>query len=184
MTGPRLTVATLGRIRSDPDLPAWLRHHLPRSLELEPVSGPEIGLAEQWKDPGSGVYDSNRIVDALIEVLAPETSDNHTPRPGWTLVLTEADLCAPGRPFVFGEATLGGPIALVSIARLAAPDPEVLRLRTLKEAAHEIGHLAGLEHCPDPRCVMFPSTDLPDTDAKLDTLCSACRERHHTLLPP
>jgi archaemetzincin len=178
VTGPRLTIATLGLIRSDPGLPAWLGRRLPRALGIEPVAGPEIGLEERWKDPVSGVYDSNRIVDALVELLAPESADRAGHRPGWTLVLTEADLQAPGRPFVFGEATLGGPLAVVSIARLQSPDVAVLRRRALKEAAHEIGHLAGLDHCTDPRCVMFPSTDLPDTDAKRETLCAVCRQRH------
>lgn len=175
--GRRLAIVTLGEIRADPDLPSWLQREIADSMGLDAVVGPRIGLHDRWRDTGSGRYDSNRVIDALVEALAPDAGDPALADFDWTLALTEVDLCAPGRPFVFGEATLGGPCAVVSLARLRSPDRQVLRLRALKEAAHEIGHLAGLEHCRDPRCVMFPSNEIGDTDVKGERLCEVCRAR-------
>ena len=47
----------------------------------------------------------------------------------------------------------------------------------LVEAVHEVGHVAGLGHCARPRCVMFASDDLPQTDHKGPDPCAACEER-------
>lgn len=182
--GRRLAIITLGEIHEDPELPSWLQRQIAADMGLDVFAGPRIGLHDDWLDSRSGNYDSNRIIDALVDALAPDAGDSGLPDFDWTLALTDVDLCAPGRPFVFGEATLGGPCAVVSLARLRSSDPEVLRQRTLKEAVHEIGHLAGMEHCRDPRCVMFPSDEIHDTDVKGHRFCDACRDRPETPLPP
>lgn len=149
----------------------WLTAELDRELGLDVRSGPEIPLRSSWRLPGCERYDSNRVIDALaVEGSPAEHGD-------WNLALTDVDLFAPGRRYVFGEAMLGGRWALVSLARLGHPETGVARLRLLKEAIHEIGHLAGLEHCNDARCVMFPSRGLGDTDRKLASLCTACADR-------
>jgi archaemetzincin len=58
---------------------------------------------------------------------------------------------------------------------LAVTDADLLR-RTLIEAVHELGHLQGLGHCPDRRCVMHFSNCLLDTDRKQPDFCSRCEE--------
>jgi len=50
-----------------------------------------------------------------------------------------------------------------------------LQERALKEAVHELGHLLGLPHCDNPRCIMFFSNTLADTDRKGPGFCPACR---------
>jgi archaemetzincin len=55
------------------------------------------------------------------------------------------------------------------------PDHHLFLLRTVKEAIHELGHTGGLEHCPDPRCVMYFSNTLADTDHKDYQFCARCR---------
>lgn len=181
--GRRLGIVTLGRIRSDPELPAWLERELGRLLGVDTFGGPELALRDRWLDPGSDRLASNRVIDDLVLDLAPGDAFEDPEHP-WAIALTDAGLHAPGRPVLFGEATLGGPCALVSLAPLRSVDLERLRHRALKEAAHEFGHLLGLQHCPIPVCVMFPSSDIRDTDAKHEHRCDACRRLASRRRPP
>ena len=95
--------------------------------------------------------------------------------------LTECDLFIPMLTFVFGQAQLGGRVALVSLARLrqefygASPDPEFFGLRLSKEIGHELGHSFGLIHCPDRGCLMSLATSIQDVDRKTDDFCPSCR---------
>jgi len=97
------------------------------------------------------------------------------------LGVTTMDIYAPTLNFIFGEADSESGVAVISIHRLRQefyglpPDEELLKERALKEALHELGHTWGLSHCPDPRCVMFFSTSLSDTDRKAAAFCGRCR---------
>jgi archaemetzincin len=99
------------------------------------------------------------------------------------LGVTGVDLTAPGLNFVFGLADPRGRAALISLARLYPEfygqprDPGLFKARAVKEAVHELGHLLGLGHCPDPACVMSFSNSLADTDKKGPGFCQDCRER-------
>jgi archaemetzincin len=99
------------------------------------------------------------------------------------LGLTAVDLYIPILTFVFGEAQMGGPCALVSLHRLRQdfyglpPDPEVLSERLLKESIHEIGHTLNLVHCEDYDCVMSPSHAVEWIDLKQSRLCENCRAK-------
>lgn len=97
------------------------------------------------------------------------------------LGVTALDLYIPILTFVFGEAHLNGPCALVSTWRLRQefyglpPQPELLRERLVKEAVHELGHTLGLAHCDDYRCAMSPSHAVERIDLKSGNLCARCR---------
>ncbi len=99
------------------------------------------------------------------------------------LALTSADLFIPILTYVFGEAEVGGAVAVVSYNRLQTeryglpPDPALLLERTLKEAVHELGHLFALLHCPDPACVMYSSSYVEDIDPKGSVFCAECWRR-------
>lgn len=114
---------------------------------------------------------SNTIVDAITARFA----DSEV----WFIAVTDAPLSAPGRPFVFGEAALGGRWAVVSNAFLDSPGTphDLAAERLLKEAIHELGHLAGLEHCDEAGCVMLPSVDAAGVDEKSPHFCGPCAER-------
>jgi archaemetzincin len=153
----------------------WLGAELSRRGGLLPVQDSSLALDRAWLDADRRQYSSNRVVDALIARSAP-------PRRGepeeWTLAITAADLFAPGREFVFGEAALGGAWAVLSLARLRDPrcpdDQELVLDRALKEALHELGHLARLTHCRSLRCVMSPSAQPADIDRKDASFCDSC----------
>lgn len=99
------------------------------------------------------------------------------------LGVADADLYAPGLNFVFGEADIGSGVAVISLYRLRQeryglpPDDKLFKERTLKEAIHELGHIYGLGHCRDARCVMYFSNSLPDTDWKQPSFCQKCYQR-------
>ncbi len=90
------------------------------------------------------------------------------------LGVANVDLYAQGLNFVFGEAELGGRCAVISIYRLRSEDRALFRARIQKEAVHEIGHVLGLRHCPNPLCVMHFSNSLHDTDIKAGWFCKRC----------
>jgi archaemetzincin len=106
-----------------------------------------------------------------------------TPDSWRILGVTAVDLYIPILTFVFGEAQMGGPCAVVSSYRLRQEfyglpaDKDLLRDRLLKEAVHEIGHTLNLTHCDDYRCAMAPSHAVEWIDLKDSGLCSACEGR-------
>jgi archaemetzincin len=99
-----------------------------------------------------------------------------------TLGVIDLDLYVPGLNFVFGEADPGSGVCVISLTRLRqefygrAPDEELFLKRAVKEAVHELGHLYGLPHCTDRRCVMYFSNSLPDTDKKTRRFCERCKK--------
>jgi archaemetzincin len=99
------------------------------------------------------------------------------------LGVTEVDIYADNLNFVFGEAELFGRKALISLARLKPefyelpPNKEILKIRALKEAMHEIGHVLGLMHCKNKRCVMSFSNSIIDVDYKDWRYCKECLKK-------
>ncbi|MBI3988692.1 MAG: archaemetzincin family Zn-dependent metalloprotease [candidate division NC10 bacterium] len=98
------------------------------------------------------------------------------------LGIADVDLYVPGLNFVFGEADPKEGVAVFSLFRLkpesgTSSDEGLLRRRALTEAVHELGHTYGLGHCPNPRCVMFFSNSLGDTDRKGPGFCRRCEGR-------
>ncbi len=104
------------------------------------------------------------------------------------LAISNEDLYVNGLNFVFGEAELRGQYAVISLARLrqsfyGLPEDRALFLeRAIKEAVHELGHVYGLRHCPNPECVMHFSNSLADTDRKSSSFCGNCHAIFEKLL--
>jgi len=99
------------------------------------------------------------------------------------LGVVDLDLYTPGLNFVFGQAQMGGPAAIIALPRLrqsfyGLPEGEALfHERAVKEAVHELGHTYGLGHCSNPRCVMSFSNSLRDVDRKERDFCPSCRRK-------
>ena len=77
---------------------------------------------------------------------------------------------------LFGEAEVGGEIAIVTTAPLENhfKSSFLIKERALKEALHELGHTLGLDHCKVPGCAMNISKDIYDIDEKKKTYCKTC----------
>ena len=168
----RLRLVPLGPELPAPELVAWLAGMLGDRLSVPAVVDPVVQGDEAWLTPERSQLFSGRIVDSLLEYYPPP--EGREPEE-WVLGLTAADLQAGARGFVFGEATLGGGWAVVSIARLGAAGEPAFRERLAKEALHELGHLAGLRHCDRTGCLMHPAVDVAAVDAREAVLCDRCR---------
>ena len=100
---------------------------------------------------------------------------------GRVLGVTGVDLFIPVLTYVFGEAQVYGPAAVVSTHRLQPTvyglpdDPGLFYRRLLTEAIHELGHTHGLLHCLEPGCAMGSSTYVEEIDLKRPALCPTCR---------
>jgi archaemetzincin len=118
-------------------------------------------------------YHSSEILQRMQHFLTVDS---------WRMLgVTAVDLYIPILTFVFGEAQMGGPCAVVSAHRLRQEfyglpaDRELFRRRVIKEAVHEVGHTLSLTHCDDYRCVMASSHAVEWIDLKDGALCGACR---------
>ncbi len=170
---PNITLVPIGPV--SPDLLPWL------AGRLAEVIGQDIRIAEPVALPASA-YDARRRQHrghALIAAL-------HALRPpsGTRIVgLADVDCYAPGLNFIFGQAAAEGREAIVALPRLRQSfyglpeDPALFRERVLKEVVHELGHTWRLAHCAEPRCVMYFSNTLHDTDVKGVDFCPSCRAR-------
>ncbi|MGA7576279.1 MAG: archaemetzincin [Terriglobales bacterium] len=166
-------------------------------LHLLPIGNVEDGLL---KDLRPVVEDTFRVPCKVLPVrLDPEFAyhgerqqyhsseilyrmQNFVTADSWRVLgVAAVDLYIPILTFVFGEAQMGGPCAVVSAHRLRQElyglpsDPDLFRLRVAKEAVHELGHTVNLTHCEDYRCAMAPSHAVEWIDLKESTLCTACR---------
>ena len=123
-------------------------------------------------DGARGQYSAPLILRRLLDGAAAGSDK--------LLAVTGQDLYIPMLSFVYGQAQLGGRVAVVSLARLRTEyyglpgDEELLRVRARKEALHEVGHLLGLVHCPDASCAMALATGIRQLDQKQPSLCAGC----------
>jgi archaemetzincin len=124
---------------------------------------PEIPIPASAWNPSRRQTFSTAILDSLARVK----------RPAWERLLgvADVDLYVPDLNFVFGEGDSSRGVAVFSLARLHGADE---KKRAATEAIHELGHTYGLSHCDDPKCVMWFSNTLAETDRKGTGFC----ERH------
>jgi len=150
------------------DLRAAIPKRLPLRCEILPVTldpTPSYHAERQQ-------FHSSEILQRMQSFIRPK---------GWRLLaVAEVDLYIPILKYVFGEAQMGGPCALVSTYRLRQEfygldrDETLMRERLLKEAIHELGHTLNLRHCQDYQCAMASSHSVEWIDLRENRLCDAC----------
>ena len=137
---------------------------------LSPALDPEFAYHGERQQ-----YHSSQLIQRMQGRLRTDS---------WRVLgVTALDLYIPILTFVFGEAQMGGPCAVVSAHRLRQEfyglpeDRDILQQRLLKEAVHEIGHTLNLSHCDNYACVMAASHAVEWIDLKESALCTSCQAR-------
>ncbi len=164
---PALHLLPIGFI--DPDLLQRLALELRRRFAVPVVVDVATTVSAHWRKAAG--FDAPAILQDLV--AAPPDDG------GWRLALIDGNLVAPGVRSSRGLATIGGCCAIVALAHLSrapasGPDDDFQHL--LAGAVHEVGHLAGLDHCPDPRCVMHFNAEAASGGSATE-LCAACQRR-------
>ena len=130
---------------------------------LDPISSFDSARQQYWSTP----------LLHHLEVMGLDGADR-------MLGITQVDLFIPILTYVFGEALLNRPPAIISLYRLSPSfyglpeDRDLVLERAQKEAVHELGHTFGLIHCPDYACVMHASRVADEIDLKSSSFCAEC----------
>jgi archaemetzincin len=173
-----LRVAPMERL--DESLLAAIGESLRQGYGIEVEFGSALGEPGFAWDDTRGQYSAPVILRRLLDDVGAGGGVSRWAGPSRLLAITGADLYIPMLSFVYGQAQLGGRVAVVSLARLRPefyglpPDEELLTIRARKEALHEVGHLFGLVHCPEVNCAMTLSTGIRQLDRKQPSLCAGC----------
>ena len=172
---PGLVIRPLGPI------PPRILQHLAMSVqdrcELSCVVGEPMENPRYAQDPERKQYNCQHILPRLLHCCSPH--------PWRVLAVTDVDLFVPILKYVFGAAQMESGCAVISLHRLRPQfygdeeDEQLLLERLVKTAIHELGHSLGLTHCRRRTCVMYSSTRIDDTDAKMADFCPTCRELFH-----
>lgn len=158
----------------DTNLLSYLQKELSKVFEIPVVIEnkmplPKLGYSQKRKQ-----YDGNYFIWKLKKKGAKDKI---------LLGICDVDLYVSGLNFIFGLASPLEKVAVISLTRLREefynkpPKESLFYIRTLKEAIHEIGHLFYLEHCKNPKCVMFFSNSIIDTDNKGPNFCPSCLKK-------
>jgi archaemetzincin len=162
-----------GGAKGDPGLTLleFVTAALARTFRTASQIRPEVvDISHAW-EAGRQQHYSTAILRHLHRLSGPDAR---------ILGITGCDLYVPVLTFVFGEAQLEGPCAVISLARLKEesyglpPRDALFRDRLLKVAVHELGHTFGLRHCADWRCVMASSYGVERLDVKGVEFCRRC----------
>ena len=102
------------------------------------------------------------------------------------LGVVDVDLYSTGFDYIYGEADVAAGIGTLSLQRLRPEffgephDQALFEERAVKEAVHELGHLFGLVHCRDKKCVMRFCPNPEDVDEKSRDICTRCQSKMTT----
>lgn len=148
--------------------------------DLSKVFNKQVEIGKGMPEPHYA-YNKNRNQyhsSMILNAIAKEKEYTNYEK---VLGIVNHDLYVPELNFVFGEASQR--MAVISLTRLGQEfyhlpeNQNLFNRRTLTETVHELGHTYGLGHCENPRCVMFFSNSLMDTDRKGPDFCPRCKSR-------
>lgn len=147
------------------------------AANVQATLGLPAAVLPAWDHPDDAYLPTRNQYDAARILKKLETGWQ---RPRLRIAITSQDLCLPILTYVFGEARVGGHLAVSSLFRLARnPDGSratqaLLYDRLTKVVLHEVAHALGLEHCRVEGCLMGFSAGLEHLDALTLTFCPDC----------
>jgi archaemetzincin len=165
-----IVLVAVGEI--DKNVMEWLKNNLAKVFNREVRIGKGMPEPDYAFNQKRNQYLSTAILKAILDQKEYAHYDK-------ILGIVDHDLYVPELNFVFGEASRKA--AVISLTRLRQTfyhlpeDQNLFHQRVLTEAVHELGHTYGLGHCENPRCVMFFSNSLKDTDRKGSEFCQKCK---------
>lgn len=131
----------------------------------------EVQVLEAVEFPKRAWYaPRNRYrADSLLKYFQPEV-----PKGSTKLLLSTKDISATKEPYpdfgIMGLALISGNIGIISSFRLH----KAKKMEQLKKLAlHELGHTAGLNHCPESSCILHDAEGKNRFDME-NGLCEQC----------
>lgn len=164
----QLTV--LGRFPGD--LLSAIERGLHEELQVRVHATRRHGLPRSAYYPPRKRYRAEKLLDFMLR-RAPQQNQ---------LGLTSVDISTTKGKHrdwgIFGLALLSDRVAVISTHRLhrQARDEAHFRFRVVSTAVHEVGHMLGLNHCTEHRCVMNDAHgSIRTVDRSTGRLGPACR---------
>lgn len=148
------------------------------AANVQTILGLPSAVLPPWDQPDDAYLPNRRQYNAG-RILKQLENGWHPPR--LRIAVTALDLCLPILTYVFGEARIGGHLAVTSLFRLSRNPggsrvPQALLYdRLTKVVLHEAAHALGLEHCREEGCLLCFSAGLEHLDALALTFCPVCR---------
>ncbi|RLG80887.1 MAG: hypothetical protein DRO09_02570 [Thermoprotei archaeon] len=169
----KIVLTPLGRVHHSVN--ELVSNVLARTFKSEVTVHSELSIPGECVDSLRGQVRADCLTMWLMSRMHRESVDYDI-----ALGIADVDGYIPGLNFVFGVAFPSLKTATVYLTRLrygVSKDRESYTKfleRVIKEVMHELGHLLGLRHCSNPRCVMHFSNSIFDTDMKSWRFCSRC----------
>ncbi len=154
-------------------VPRVIAAHLSGYLDLEVEILPALKHPRYAYHQIRCQYDAGSIINCLAAIPMEQDSK--------IIGVLDLDLFVPLFTHCLGEAQQAGRCAVISLFRLRnyrqpsdpSTPPNVLE-RAAKIALHELGHLFGLLHCDDHKCLMHFSSESEELDRLGFYFCRYC----------
>ena len=161
------------RIKRVGDVPSEVLFQV--SSALEKVYPLRTVIDPSREEPPIHTFDWKRL-QYVASSFTLEFSKNKSEKE-LLLLIADVDAYEDNLNFVFGIAMPSLSAASVFLKRLYPDDGNMNKFlsRTRKEAVHEVGHLLGLGHCINKKCVMSFSNSVFEVDYKGENLCEKRR---------
>lgn len=148
------------------------------AANIQALIGIPVDILAPMDIPPDAFHHQRQQYDAGLVIKHLKESPNITQER--ILAILTADLCTPILTYVYGEAEIGGKVAVVSTFRLSRNEDgspttrERYYERLAKVALHEVAHTFLLYHCDDPRCLMRFSPKIDALDQIGLSFCDRC----------
>lgn len=140
-----------------------LRDYATSFFGLQARIAPARPLPDAAHVPQRDQHNSSMVLDELAR---------HVPEDALILLgVTDRDLFARGKKYVFGEGSLERRAGVCSLSRLVTPDRALFLRRSLRLMSHEAGHILSIAHCVRRRCLMQGANTLAESDGQPLDLC-------------